>query len=146
MMKTKGRILVKISSLLFILYGTAELLAIILSLFSAEAAEEYGMAARLTSLAPALSVTLAILVPVLFLAAGILGLLRVGMPGRMRLCFIFGVITLLVVVADVVGNTVSGLVTNVAEIGTCILVIAIPLLYLIGTWRNWRQPERKKES
>ena len=125
MMKTKGRILVKISSLLFILYGTAELLAIILSLFSA--------------------VTLAIFVPVLFLAAGILGLLRVGMPGRMRLCFIFGVITLLVVVADVVGNTVSGLVTNVAEIGTCILVIAIPLLYLIGTWRNWRQPERKKE-
>ena len=48
-MKTRGHILVKISSVVFILYGAAALLAFVLSLMSAEAAEEYGLADRLAS-------------------------------------------------------------------------------------------------
>ena len=39
----------KIGSLMLILYGAASLLAILLSVFSADAAEQYGLAARLAS-------------------------------------------------------------------------------------------------
>ena len=72
-MKTRGHILVKISSVLFILYGAASLLSVVLSFTSAEAAEEFGLADRLASPYPFLSVTFAVLVPLLFVAAGWLG-------------------------------------------------------------------------
>ena len=101
-MKTRGHILVKISSVVFILYGAAALLAFVLSLMSAEAAEEYGLADRLASPYPILSVMFAVLVPLLFVAAGVL---------------------------------------NIAEIGTCVLVLLVPVIYVIGAWRNWRQPK-----
>ena len=48
-MKTRGHILVKISSVVFILYGAAALLAFVLSLMSAEAAEEYGLGYNLVA-------------------------------------------------------------------------------------------------
>lgn len=140
-MKTKGRILIKISSLLFILYGAASLLAIALSLFSADAAEEYGFAERLSSPLPALSVVFAVLVPLLFVSAGLLGMMRADTPNRAKPCLFLGVAIFLVVLIDAVCAACTGMISGVAEAGSYILSFVIPALYLIGAWRNWKQPK-----
>ena len=140
-MKTRGHILVKISSVVFFLYGAAALLAFVLSLMSAEAAEEYGLADRLASPYPILSVMFAVLVPLLFVAAGALGMLRAGRPNSMGLCFGLGIAILLISIGDVLDLVLSDLVLNIAEIGTCVLVLLVPVIYVIGAWRNWRQPK-----
>lgn len=126
---------------MFILYGAAALLAFVLSLMSAEAAEEYGLADRLASPHPILSVMFAVLVPLLFVAAGALGMLRADRPNSMGLCFGLGIAILVISIGDVLDLVLSGLVLNIAEIGTCVLVLLVPVIYVIGAWRNWRQPK-----
>lgn len=140
-MKTRGHILVKISSVLFILYGAASLLSVVLSFTSAEAAEEFGLADRLASPYPFLSVTFAVLVPLLFVAAGWLGMLRAERPNSMGLCFVLGIAIFVITAGDVLDLALSSLIVNVAEICTCILVLLIPSIYVIGAWRNWKQPK-----
>lgn len=140
-MKTRGHILVKISSVLFILYGAASLLSVVLSFTSAEAAEKFGLADRLASPYPFLSVTFAVLVPLLFVAAGWLGMLRADRPNSMGLCFVLGIAIFVITAGDVLDLALSSLIVNVAEICTCILVLLIPSIYVIGAWRNWKQPK-----
>lgn len=140
-MKTRGHILVKISSVLFILYGAASLLSVVLSFTSAEAAEEFGLADRLASPYQFLSVTFAVLVPLLFVAAGWLGMLRADRPNSMGLCFVLGIAIFVITAGDVLDLALSSLIVNVAEICTCILVLLIPSIYVIGAWRNWKQPK-----
>ena len=140
-MKTRGHILVKISSVLFILYGAASLLSVVLSFTSAEAAEEFGLADRLASPYPFLSVTFAVLVPLLFVAAGWLGMLRADRPNSMGLGCVLGIAIFGITAGDVRDLALSSLIVNVAEICTCILVLLIPSIYVIGAWRNWKQPK-----
>lgn len=140
-MKARGHILIKISSVIFILYGAASLLALLLALLNPERAAEYGFDERLTSVFPILSVAFAVLLPLLFLAAGLLGMLRADFPNRMGLGFALGIVILLIAAGDVLDLAYSGKVSNIAEICTCILVLLVPALYVVGAWRNWKQPK-----
>lgn len=134
----------KIGSLMLILYGAASLLAIVLSVFSADAAEQYGLAARLASPQPVLSVVFAVLVPLAFLLAGLLGINRADVANSAKPCFFLGLLILLFVITDVIYAASTGLVTDITEFGGCVLHFAVTLLYLIGAWRNWKQPPPTK--
>ena len=90
---------------------------------------------------PFLSVTFAVLVPLLFVAAGWLGMLRADRPNSMGLCFVLGIAIFVITAGDVLDLALSSLIVNVAEICTCILVLLIPSIYVIGAWRNWKQPK-----
>lgn len=134
----------KIGSLMLILYGAASLLAIVLSVFSADAAEQYGLAARLASPLSIFAVIFAVLVPLAFLLAGLLGLKRADVANSAKLCFFLGLLILLFVITDVIYAASTGLVTDITELGGCVLHFAVTLLYLIGAWRNWKQPPPAK--
>lgn len=134
----------KIGSLMLILYGAASLLAIVLSVFSADAAEQYGLAARLASPLSIFAVIFAVLVPLAFLLAGLLGLKRADVANSAKPCFFLGLLILLFVITDVIYAASTGLVTDITELGGCVLHFIVTLLYLIGAWRNWKQPPPTK--
>lgn len=140
-MKIKGRILLKVSSVLLILYGAASLLAIALSVFSADAAEQYGLAARLASPLSIFAVIFAVLVPVAFVSAGLLGMKHADLRNSAKPCFFLGILVLLFVVVDVLYAVTVGLVSDITDLGGCVLHFAVTLLYLLGAWRNWKQPK-----
>ncbi|MGN0479383.1 MAG: hypothetical protein ACI4GO_08105 [Hominenteromicrobium sp.] len=135
----------KTGSLLLILYGAASLLAIVLSAFSAERAEQYGLTARLASPLPIASVVFAVLVPLTFLIAGLIGLKRADMPNSAKPCFFLGLLILLFVITDVIYAGCVGLVTDITEFGGCVLHFVVTLLYIFGAWRNWKQPKPAEE-
>ncbi len=140
-MKARGHILIKTSSVIFILYGAASLLALLLALLSPERAAEYGIDERLTSAFPALSIALAVLLPLLFVAAGLIGMVRADFPNSMGLGFVLGIVILLLAIGDVIDLARGGQMSNLAEICTCILILLVPAVYVIGAWRNWKQPK-----
>lgn len=71
--KIKGRLPLKICSVLFVLYGAASLVALLLCLIDRKYVEEYDLSAYFNSSMPVLSVAGAMLVPVLLLIAGLMG-------------------------------------------------------------------------
>ena len=68
-------------------------------------------------------------------------MLRADRPNSMGLCFGLGIAILVISIGDVLDLVLSGLVLNIAEVGTCVLVLLVPVIYVIGAWRNWRQPK-----
>ena len=134
----------KIGSLMLILYGAASLLAIVLSVFSTDAAEQYGLAARLASPLSIFAAIFAVLVPLAFLLAGLLGLKRADVANSAKPCFFLGLLILLFVITDVMYAASTGLVTDITELGGCVLHFTVTLLYLIGAWRTWKQPPPTK--
>lgn len=71
--KIKGKLPLKICSVLFVLYGAASLVALLLCLIDRKYVEEYDLSAYFNSSMPVLSVAGAMLVPVLLLIAGLMG-------------------------------------------------------------------------
>lgn len=69
--KIKGKLPLKICSVLFVLYGAASLVALLLCLIDRKYVEEYDLSAYFNSSMPVLSVAGAMLVPVLLLIAGL---------------------------------------------------------------------------
>ena len=70
--KIKGKLPLKICSVLFVLYGAASLVALLLCLIDRKYVEEYDLSAYFNSSMPVLSVAGAMLVPVLLLIAGLI--------------------------------------------------------------------------
>lgn len=136
MIKIKGHICLKTSGVIFLIYGAALLLAVALSLFSAEAMEEFGLLARLNSPVPLLSVALCVLIPLLYLLAGLFGLLRADRPRRAKPCLWLGLPIFVLTVVDIVYALLTGGTPGVAEIGSHIFDLLVPVLYLAGAWRN----------
>ena len=139
-MKTRGHILVKNRQRAVHFIRRGVLLSVVLSFTSAEAAEEFGAADRLASPLSVLSVTFAVLVPLLFVAAGWLGMLRADRAEQQG-CASSSASRFFVITAGDVLASRFPLIVNVAEICTCILVLLIPSIYVIGAWRNWKQPK-----
>lgn len=91
--KIKGKLPLKICSVLFILYGAASLVALLLCLIDRKYVEEYDLSAYFNSSMPVLSVAGAMLVPVLLLIAGLMGHARADRPNSMKPCFFLGLAT-----------------------------------------------------
>lgn len=88
--KIKGKLPLKICSVLFVLYGAASLVALLLCLIDRKYVEEYDLSAYFNSSMPVLSVAGAMLVPVLLLIAGLMGHARADRPNSMKPCFFLG--------------------------------------------------------
>ena len=91
--KIKGKLPLKICSVLFVLYGAASLVALLLCLIDRKYVEEYDLSAYFNSSMPVLSVAGAMLVPVLLLIAGLMGHARADRPNSMKPCFFLGLAT-----------------------------------------------------
>lgn len=136
MIKTKGRMLIKVSSIIFLIYGAAALLAVVLSLLSPEAMAQYGLDVRLSSPLPALAVTFAVLTPLLYLAAGLFGMLRADRPKTAKPCLWLGIPIFLLTAADILYALLTGAAMDAAILSGYALNVLLPVLYLIGTWKN----------
>lgn len=90
--KIKGKLPLKICSVLFVLYGAASLVALLLCLIDRKYVEEYDLSAYFNSSMPVLSVAGAMLVPVLLLIAGLMGHARADRPNSMKPCFFWALL------------------------------------------------------
>lgn len=136
--KIKGRLPLKICSVLFILYGAASLVAILLCLIDRKYVEEYDLTAYFNSAVPVLSIAGAMLVPVLLLVAGLMGHARADRPNSMKPCFFLGLITGAIILFNVLYEIFTGGTPNVPEICTYILDLVLPVLYTLCAWLNWK--------
>lgn len=136
--KIKVRLPLKICSVLFILYGAASLVALLLCLIDRKYVEEYDLSVYFNSSVPVLSVAGAMLVPVLLLIAGLMGHARADRPNSMKPCFFLGLITGVIILCNVLYEIFTGDAPNVPEICTYVLDLVLPVLYTFCAWLNWK--------
>ena len=136
--KIKGKLPLKICSVLFVLYGAASLVALLLCLIDRKYVEEYDLSAYFNSSMPVLSVAGAMLVPVLLLIAGLMGHARADRPNSMKPCFFLGLATGVIILFNVLYETFTGDAPNMPEICTYVLDLVLPVLYTFCAWLNWR--------
>ena len=110
--KIKGKLPLKICSVLFVLYGAASLVAILLCLIDRKYVEEYDLSAYFNSSMPVLSVAGAMLVPVLLLIAGLMGHVRADRPNSMKPCFFLGLATGVIILFNVLYEIFTGNAPN----------------------------------
>ncbi len=116
--KIKGKLPLKICSVLFVLYGAASLVALLLCLIDRKYVEEYDLSAYFNSPMPVLSVAGAMLVPVLLLIAGLMGHARADRPNSMKPCFFLGLATGVIILFNVLYEIFTGDAPNMPEICT----------------------------
>lgn len=136
--KIKGKLPLKICSVLFVLYGAASLVALLLCLIDRKYVEEYDLSAFFNSSMPVLSVAGAMLVPVLLLIAGLMGHARADRPNSMKPCFFLGLATGVIILFNVLYEIFTGDAPNMPEICTYVLDLVLPVLYTFCAWLNWR--------
>lgn len=138
-MKPRGQVWIRLSSIVFVLYGAALLLAIALSVLDKTAMHEYGLYELLHSPVPALSVSCAVLLPVLYILAGFIGFRRANLPQDAKPCVLFGSLILFVTLVDMISTFVFFGFPAGSQIGNLALNFLLPAVYLFGALRNITQ-------
>ena len=139
--KIKGKLPLKICSVLFVLYGAASLVAILLCLIDRKYVEEYDLTAYFNSALPVLSVAGALLVPVLLLIAGLMGLSRAERPNSMKPCFFLGLASGVIILCNVLYEIFTGSAPSLPEVCTYVLDLLLPVLYTFCAWLNWKHKD-----
>ena len=123
--KIKGKLPLKICSVLFVLYGAASLVALLLCLIRIRAA-----------IIPATRIGSNLSWPLLI--AGLMGHARADRPNSMKPCFFLGLATGVIILFNVLYEIFTGDAPNMPEICTYILDLVLPVLYTFCAWLNWR--------
>ena len=145
--KAKGKGLLQVPGIILIILGAFTLVSGVISVFTARMAASEGGALiesmnaiaksqgiNYTYTAQGLMVAaiMALATGAIFLAGGIIGVTNCNKPHKAQICFITGIIMIVVVLAQAIYQAMNG---SFGILGTIINLI-LPVLYLIGANKN----------
>lgn len=153
--KAKGKTLLQVVGIILIIWGAITLISGIISVVTANKAATDGgqMLDLLNSTASAaglnytytasglmISAIIAVVTGAVQLVAAIIGVVNCNKPEKAQICFIMGIVLIVVVLAESVYGAVSG----TFSILSTILGLILPVLYFIGANFNKQAAEQNQ--
>ena len=130
-----GKGLLKVSGILFIVFGGISLLLGILAIAGLMMPGGAQMVEQTTGVSATTAIIGAILIVVIAavnITAGILGVKNANKPEKAQICFIVAVVLLVIIIV----NSVISVITGQFSIVTIVIQFVLPVLYLLGAIKN----------